>query len=43
MVEIKVPIPISSSYFLAKAITTAKYDINGEIMFVVESPILYAT
>ena len=34
--EISVPIPVSSSYFCANVTITAKYDISGEIMFVVE-------
>lgn len=42
IVDINVPIPVSSSYCSANETINAKYDIRGVIMFVQESPILYA-
>src|SRR5699024_8366455 len=40
IIEINVPIPISFTYLFANAIITAKYVINGVMIFVLESAIL---
>ena len=40
IIEINVPTPISFTYLFANAIITAKYVINGVMMFVLESAIL---
>ena len=42
IVDIIVPIPDFLSYFSANETIKAKYVISGDIIFVVESPILYA-
>src|SRR5699024_4386469 len=40
IIEINVPTPISFTYLFANAIITAKYVINGVMIFVLESAIL---